>query len=371
MMLFIVILIALFTAWRLVVSVINYFSRLTVEGVGAPVGAGELSILIPVRDEARNLPPLFQSLVMQRGDIEVIFCNDHSTDATVSLIEAQARCNPRIRLIHSPELPEGWFGKSFACFQLAAQARGRYLLFIDADVTLEPDGAFKALTYAKEHNLTLLSFFPRQIMSTSGERLTVPIMLRCLLSMLPLKTVGWKRFASLSAANGQFMLFKGEDYHRIQPHEKVRGQRAEDIAIASLLKKGKYRMECLLGDGLVKCRMYAGYREGVSGFSKNIDCFFGRSLLLTLFYGVCASVVGLIFIVPTTASWPGGALFYTLLFLFTLLIINLSNLARVGIPVFRWLPVVLLQDIAFFHIFARSVYLRLSGKGSWKGRPLH
>ncbi|MEG0948284.1 MAG: glycosyltransferase family 2 protein [Bacteroidales bacterium] len=364
------ILIALFTGWRLIVSLTNYFSSLTVKGEGASVAPGDLSILIPVRDEARNLAPLFASLAMQRGDIEIIFCNDHSSDATVPLIEAQARCDSRIRLIHSPELPDGWFGKSFACYQLAAQARGRYLLFIDADVTLEPDGALKALRYAQSRRLTLLTFFPRQVMHSTGEKLTVPIMLRCLLSMLPLKTVGWKRFASLSAANGQFMLFDGDRYRRLQPHEKARRQRAEDIAIASLLKKEGYPIACLLGDGLVKCRMYDGYRAGVEGFAKNIDCFFGKSLLLTLFYGICASFAGLLFIVPAATTWPGGALLYTLLFLFLLLVINLSNLAALGIPVLRWLPVVLLQDIAFFHIFGLSVYRRFSGKGSWKGRPL-
>lgn len=365
-------LMVVFTGWRLVVSLINRLSKLTLADESQmPLPGMLLSILIPVRDEALHLPALFAALSRQQGNVEIIFCNDHSSDATVALIQERMKIDSHISLIHSPTLPAGWLGKSFACFQLARQSRGDYLLFIDADVTLEPNGGWRGVRYARRADLALLSLFPYQQLESVGERLTVPIMLRCLLSMLPLRGVSCPWFASLSAANGQYMLFRREDYVQIEPHEQVRTERAEDIAIASLLKKKGRKIACLLGVELVSCRMYADYKSGIAGFSKNLDCFFGKSLLLTLFYGISASALGAVFIgFAIQRYWPGFGWWGIGVYLAVLWSINFSN--RMAIPLnrlqFPWYA--FLQDLVFFHIYGVALFRRITGKGNWKGRPI-
>ena len=116
-----------------------------------------------------------------------------------------------------------------------------------------------------------------------------------LLSLLPLPMVIFGLRSSFSAANGQFMMFKANVYHKLQPHSIVRSSAVEDIEIMTLYKKGRYRCATLLGDQRVQCRMYSGYREAIAGFSKNVLHFFSGSLVWALFY-ILFTTFGLIFL---------------------------------------------------------------------------
>jgi hypothetical protein len=58
--------------------------------------------------------------------------------------------------------------------------------------------------------ISFLSIFPTQKMFTLGEYLTVPVIYYILLSLLPFILVPKSKYSSLSAAIGQFMLFKKE-----------------------------------------------------------------------------------------------------------------------------------------------------------------
>ncbi len=51
----------------------------------------------------------------------------------------------KIKLINGSDLPEGWLGKNWACHQLAKEASGEYLLFIDADVRLNEKAVASAI----------------------------------------------------------------------------------------------------------------------------------------------------------------------------------------------------------------------------------
>jgi glycosyltransferase involved in cell wall biosynthesis len=97
-----------------------------------------VSIVIPARNEARNIAPLRESALASRYPrLEVIVVDDHSTDDTARSREIAAR-DPRLRVITSPALPDGWFGKQWACATGAAAARGELLGFMDADTWQAP-----------------------------------------------------------------------------------------------------------------------------------------------------------------------------------------------------------------------------------------
>ncbi|MEZ6090138.1 MAG: glycosyltransferase family A protein [Pirellulaceae bacterium] len=99
-----------------------------------------ISILIPVRSEANGIQRTLECLRNLRGvEFEIIVLDDHSEDETVALVEAIAREEPNLRLHHSRPLPSGWNGKQHACWQLSQHARFDRLLFMDADVHLQPD----------------------------------------------------------------------------------------------------------------------------------------------------------------------------------------------------------------------------------------
>lgn len=244
-----------------------------------------ISVLIPARNEEKNIGDLLHDLNRQvYQNIEILVYNDQSTDKTANIVLEAIKTDPRIRLLQSEGLPDGWTGKNHACFSLSKQAMGKYLLFLDADVRLSGEIIPKAVTMMQIHRLKLLSIFPKQVMKTHGEAFTVPVMNYVLLTLLPLILVRKLQFHSLSAANGQFMLFDSETYQTLQPHQNLRNRRVEDIETARMYKLNKQRIACLTGSNEIRCRMYTNYPEAVNGLSRSVLMFFGNSAVLAVLF---------------------------------------------------------------------------------------
>ncbi|NCB85259.1 MAG: glycosyltransferase family 2 protein [Bacteroidia bacterium] len=278
-----------FAAVQFVVALSNLLFQEKLSEKGLPqtgMERNDVSVLIPVRNEEKNIGSLLSDL-LQAGDNfrEIIVFDDESTDRTAEVILTVASADSRVRLLTSAGLPEGWLGKNHACHRLALEARGQFLLFLDADVRISKELIDKMVNYVKKKKLDLLSIFPTQDMITLQEKITVPNMHYILLSLLPLPLVRLAPFSSLAAANGQCMLFRSEIYRKYMLHEKFRKSRAEDIEIARYLKTQKRKVSCITGVAEIQCRMYHNLGEAVSGFAKNVTFFFGNSYVLaTLFW---------------------------------------------------------------------------------------
>src|SRR5512140_317612 len=118
-----------------------------------------VSIVVPARNEEACLGACLESLATQTGvDFEVIMVDDGSTDRT----RAVAESFPGTRVVTPPPLPRGWSGKSNAAQAGANAARGKWLLFTDADTAHLPGSLARALEEAREHHADLLSYSPRQ-----------------------------------------------------------------------------------------------------------------------------------------------------------------------------------------------------------------
>ena len=277
--------ILVFTAVQFIVAATNLIFRPDLHEIhlkGNPL----VSILIPARNEEKNIGTILNDLMNQQyANLEILVFDDQSEDMTGKIVNEIAEKDSRIKLIRSEGLPAGWLGKNFACHSLSNYANGDYLLFLDADVRIGKTIIQSSAGYASQNNLGLLSIFPKQIVFTSGEKMTVPVMNYILLTLLPLPLVLGLRFPSLAAANGQFMLFNPEIYRNLYPHEHEKKSKAEDIGIARYFKRKGIRIACLTGNESIQCRMYKDFGEAVEGFSKNITAFFGNSFLLaTLFW---------------------------------------------------------------------------------------
>ncbi|MBN2763665.1 MAG: glycosyltransferase family 2 protein [Bacteroidales bacterium] len=244
-----------------------------------------VSVLIPARNEEANITNILNDIIKQQyKNLEIIVFNDDSGDNTQHIVEQFSLENEEIRLINAGKLPEKWLGKNYACHVLGQNANGNYFLFLDADVRISDTLIANAVAHLQEKKLGLLSIFPVQQMKTTGEKIVVPVMNMILLTLLPLILVRVSQRPSLAAANGQFMLFDSLHYKKIRPHEKVKDNKVEDIAIARYYKKEGIRIDCLTGNDSIRCRMYKNYTEAVNGFSKNMAAFFGNSRLLAILY---------------------------------------------------------------------------------------
>lgn len=241
-----------------------------------------LSVLIPARNEEQRIQPCLETLLASDyPNLEILVLDDHSSDGTADLVRRFARQDPRLRLIPGRDLPPGWTGKGWACHQLAKEAKGEFLAFVDADTRFAELTLSQAVSLAVQKKSDLLSLWPHLEANSWSERLVIPFVHLFILLYLPHWIGG--RSASLGAANGQFLLFRREAYEKIKGHESVSGHLVEDIALARKLRAAGFRV--LNRDGthpghstaLVRCRMYQSFRDLWDGFTKNLyPAFDGR-----------------------------------------------------------------------------------------------
>jgi 4,4'-diaponeurosporenoate glycosyltransferase len=222
-----------------------------------------LSVVIPVRDEAHNLPGVLASLRTQREPAgEVIVVDDGSTDRTKDV----AGTIPGVRLIDGEPLPPGWTGKSWACWQGASAARGEVLLFVDADVRLGPEAIASAQSELSRQG-GLVSVQPLHTIGRALEALSMPFNIVAVMGVGVSSLVRPRR---QRAAAGPFMLCQRADYDRVGGHRAVKGAIAEDMALGREFDRAGLHVTCLAGPSDVRFRMYpGGLGDLVRGWSKN------------------------------------------------------------------------------------------------------
>lgn len=363
-MIYVAYFILIFTAIQFVVAIVNLFTETHLPHTGK-LPDKKISILIPARNEEKNIANLLGDLKKQTlTDLEIIICNDQSEDRTAEIVQEYVNTDTRFSLINSGNLPQGWLGKNFACHSLGRSATGEYLLFLDADVRIDGNLPGDSLFYSQQSESDLVSIFPMQKIIRMGEWFTVPNMNYILVSLLPLILVRRSPFPSLAAANGQFMLFRSDIYRLLTPHEKMKNDKVEDIAIARYFKKNNFTVSCLLGDERISCRMYSGFSESVNGFSKNVAEFFGGSYTVTVLFWLITTF-GFIIILWYMPVYLIIA--YFTMYLLTRVAISLSGKQNVLNNVLCILPLQVSMGLFILKSLTNKFYNRYS----WKGRTIN
>jgi chlorobactene glucosyltransferase len=231
-----------------------------------------LSIIVPARNEARQIERCLRSLLASRHpDFEVIAVDDQSTDATRDILAGVAAGDPRLTVVDGAPLPNGWIGKSWALVQGARVARGSWLLFTDADTVHRPLAAASAQQWAFDRGYDVVSLLPDQETIGLAERIFLPtILFVILLGIGPLDDINDPRKRDVAIFNGQYVLASRVAYDAVGGHAAVKAEIAEDLELARLFKRdGRFRI-CLAGsNALVRTRMYRSFGEIWRGFVKN------------------------------------------------------------------------------------------------------
>jgi len=351
-----------FALLRLIIALINLLFRqsLTI----ADKGNDLVTVIVPVRNEAKNIGNILEDLRSQtHSNLEIIVFDDQSSDNTAAIVNSIAATNRQVILLKSTGLPEGWLGKNHACHTASLNSKGKWFLFIDADVRLEPNVIDLALGKLKSERLGLLSIFPRQTMQTLGEQLTVPLMNQILLSLLPLILIRKSGMIAFSAANGQFMLFDGAIYKTLKPHEQFQHEKVEDLSIARYMKKQKIRIASIASVPEVNCRMYGSYYEALHGFSKNILQIFGGSVIVSILYWL-VTTVGFLPVLLTFGL--EGFLFYLVTVVLIRFIISFISHQNILKNIVNMIP----QQITLIRIITLAIWLQSRKKLKWKDRNI-
>ena len=246
-----------------------------------------VSILIPARNEEINIAAaVLAALATEHA--EVLVLDDGSTDHTAAIVRDIAVREKRVRLLTGQPLPAGWFGKNFACAQLAAAAANPILLFVDADVRLAPDGVARMTSGLKAAGADLISGVPAQDVGTFSEMLLVPLIHFVLLAFLPLARMRQSPHVAYATGCGQLIMTEAAAYRRSGGHDAIRGAIHDGLALPRKFRKRGLRTDLLDATDLATCRMYRKNGDVWRGLLKNTHEGLGapaRIVPLTLFLG--------------------------------------------------------------------------------------
>lgn len=334
-----------------------------------------VSVLIPARNEEKNIEKCLKSLVKQDYDnYELLVLDDNSEDKTKEIVKDLSSKFPQIKLFAGAKLPQGWYGKHWACHQLANEAAADIILFVDADTTHQRAMLSSAVALFQEGQLDLLTAFVRQKMISLGEKLTVPFPVYSIFAILPIFVGIIFKIPSFSAVNGQFMMFKKSSYQKIGGHERFKNQAVDDVSLGRAVLKHKMRWRIYSGVDQISCRMYSSLKEAWYGFSKNYFALFNYKILVAVFVWVWMFFI----------CWFPLLLLLTHLFfgVFSLPVLNLAvitiliNTILWVIPtIFFKMPLITILLHPIIMLLAsvigfNSIITTIRNQTQWKGRTL-
>lgn len=237
-----------------------------------------VSVIVPARNEEVCLALCLESLVAQTGiDFDIIVVDDASTDRTAEI----ARSFEGVTVMSAPPLPENWTGKNNAMSAGARIAKGKWLLFTDADTVHKPGSLARVVAEAEQQRAALLSYSPEQEIRTFLEKAVMPVIFAELAATYPPKKVN-DPTSPIAAANGQYLLISRETYDAVGGHAAIAGDLLEDVAMARLVKSSGRRILFRYGGDVVRTRMYRSWPQMKEGWTKNLALLFPRPRALAL-----------------------------------------------------------------------------------------
>ncbi|PGY13924.1 glycosyltransferase family 2 protein [Bacillus sp. AFS031507] len=228
-----------------------------------------LSVVVAARNEEKQIEASILSQLEQTyKNVEWILVNDRSTDMTGTIMEELTKIDPRLKVLHVNQLPEGWLGKNNALYTGALQASGKWLLFTDADVKFEKQAFAKALHYFERHKLDHLTAAP----NLSANRFWLK-------SFVAFFLFGFSYFKRPWLANnpkskigtgiGAFILVLKKSYESFGTHEKIKMRPDDDLQLGMKMKKAGYRQRIVTALHLIEVEWYGNIKEALVGLEKN------------------------------------------------------------------------------------------------------
>jgi glycosyltransferase involved in cell wall biosynthesis len=268
-----------------------------------------VSIIVPARNEELSIAECLNSLVNQEyPNLEIIVVDDSSTDSTAEIAKSFEVRNHRVRLVSAGQKPRGWVGKSWPCWKGFEETGGKYLLFVDADSTLNSLTIKSSLKYVEEKGIDMFSLSPRVEMKGIVARAVLPLISGAINILYPMQKVNNEE-SDRAYVFGTFILVRREVYASTGGHEKVRGEIVEDAALARMTKKAGYNLRIERGAEFVATRWESDARSVYNGLERVISTSvrsYGLASILNAVLIFFITLYPILFIVIYAAIHPSS-----------------------------------------------------------------
>lgn len=331
-----------------------------------------VSVVIPARNEEVSLPLLLADLKRQTlAPLEIICVNDGSTDRTRQLI---LKAGGLVKLVDVDDKPSDWMGKAWACLKGAEQAKGRLLLFLDADVRLA-ENALADLAAVYEEDPCTISVQPYHCINRDYENLSL------FFNVIEIGANGTclpgKRWTA--GLYGPVILIPKSDYEDIGGHRVARRTIVDDLTLGDALKRAGKKYRLYLGGKDITFRMYGdGVRSLFQGWTKNFATGLSKTpviLLPPVFVWVTSCTAApLYFLQSIWTCGPGDGVIWPLAYLafylgwvweLNRIVPKIGNFSRFLLLIYPLLMLVFL--LTFFWSLWKKFFHR---QVTWKGRRM-
>ncbi|MCR4428816.1 MAG: glycosyltransferase family 2 protein [Caldiserica bacterium] len=323
---------------------------------GKPKNQHKVSVVIPARNEEKNLPGLIKCLHSQTfKPFEIIVVDDESSDKTAEVAESFGA-----KVVKIDDKPEEVVGKSFACLKGWEASRGELIIFLDADVRLK-EKTLEKLVYTYEKEKGVLSVWPYHQIGGFWENFS--FMFNLIGAMALNSSSFLHRLISPRGLFGPCILIDRKTYEETGGHKNVLHEIAEDLALGKVLRKQGIKVRNFLGRKDLSFRMYGnGFRDLFLGWSKN----FSKGAISIHPLEFLVLFVFLTSLVSVTINLSKHYLFGII---FGLSFLVLGRVLGNFHPILLFLfPVHL---IIFLLVFSNSIFSGLiKGEVKWKGRKV-
>ena len=229
--------------------------------------AGSVTVIVPAKNEERDIGECLRSLMGQDYPVEIIAVNDRSTDGTGAVMRSLA--GPGLRCVTIGELPAGWLGKTHAMAVAAEGLTSDWVLFTDADIFFRADALRRAVAYAEATGADHLVVGPTTIIRRWDEGAILALFsVFGLFAARPWKVADPKARDAIGI--GGFNLLRTAAYRELGGFGAVRMDVVEDLALGRRVKEFGLRQRFAYGVGLVRVHWASGARGLIGVMTKNV-----------------------------------------------------------------------------------------------------
>ena len=229
-----------------------------------------LSVMVPARDEGPHISAGLKSLLASDYPrLEIIAIDDRSRDDTGRVMDELAASDPRLKVIHVQELPEGWLGKNHAMHLGQLAAHGDWLLFTDGDVVFETTALRRAVLYSISERLDMLTLFPHMIPGAYWENAVIVFFSLAFMAGTRPNLVRNPQIKNAYVGIGAFNMVRRTAYDCAGGHARLAMEILDDVRLGQMMKDHNFRCDILSAGPFVSVRWQHSLWGAIRGLEKN------------------------------------------------------------------------------------------------------
>ncbi len=272
-----------------------------------------VSAIVPVRNEAGRIEETLGRLLGQRGAgirVEVIVVDDRSSDGTGEILDGLRQKHPELTVLRVEDLPLGWLGKCHACHLGERQAKGQWLLFVDADSRLGLDVVARAVQVARQQDASHLCLAPGFRDCTLSGKVTLVLACLSLVHAALGMNRDW-RFASFGI--GAFNMVRRDALAELGGYHALRMEVVDDVGLGAAVKRLGRRSRIYPGFEDVEVHWGHTAANFVHVIEKNHFAVLGYRTILALGVSGTLMLIWLVGMVgPLFGGWFAGVGLFSL-----------------------------------------------------------